>query len=392
MPATEPGPSQTADQRVRVLHLGKYLPPHHGGIERFLAELMPALRGQQVDSAALVHGSDRKERACSYRFGAACVRAPVIASLAFTPISPSWPCRLSTLIRRWRPRLLHLHLPNPSAFWALLLPSARRLPWLVHWHADVPADAGDWRLRLLQRLYRPLETWVLRRATLIVASSEAYAASSPALRRWHDKVVTIPLGLADTGPAPPRPDLWPAPGALKLLFVGRFTYYKGIDVLLRALADTDGIDLLLIGNGALDALLRRLVVELGLEQRVRFAGAVDDDLLAATHASADVLCLPSIERSEAFGMVLLEAMRAGVATIATRVEGSGMAEVIDDGRAGMLVPPADPAALAAALTRLRDDPTFRRQLADAGRRRFAERFRITGVARSIADLYRRITT
>lgn len=387
-PPTDP-PTARAP-RLRVLHLGKYLPPHHGGIERFLAELMPALREHGVASAALIHASGKQARTCRYRFGAACVEAPVTGSLAFTPISPSWPCRLSILIRRWRPDLLHLHLPNPSAFWALLLPSARRLPWIVHWHADVPVDAGDWRLRLFYRLYRPLETWVLRHATLVIASSDAYAGSSQPLQRWRDKVVTVPLGLADAAPAPTQPALWPASSRLKLLFVGRLTYYKGLDVLLRALAQTDQIDLLLVGGGALDAALRRLTIDLGIDERVRFAGALDDQTLASAFATADALCLPSIERSEAFGVVLLEAMRAEVAAIATHVDGSGMTEVLDGGAAGLLVAPGDVDALASALINLRDDPGLRQRLAAAGRQRFLDRFRITAVGQRIAGLYRRL--
>lgn len=379
-----------ANPRVRVLHLGKYLPPHPGGIERFLAELMPALRMNQVDSAALVHGDGKHEYACRRRFQAAAVEAPVATSLAFTPISPSLPGRLAVLIRRWKPQLLHLHLPNPSTFWALLLPSARRLPWLVHWHADVPFNADDWRLRLLYRLYRPFETWLLRRATLIVASSDAYARGSLPLQRWRDKVVVVPLGLGDAEPSKPQPNLWPGSGGLRVLFVGRFTYYKGVEVLLRALAATEGIELLLVGSGTLDQSLRQLAARLDITHRLRFAGALDDDALASAYAAADVLCLPSIERSEAFGMVLLEAMRTGIATIATQVKDSGMAEVLDHGQAGVLVPPADVEALAGALARFRDDEAFRQHIAASGNRRFLERFRITEVARRIAGLYRQL--
>lgn len=373
---------------MKVLHLGKYLPPHPGGIERFLAELMPALRRDGVRSAALVHAEpDAPRPRCRRQFGAAAVRTPVLAELAFAPISPDWACRLDRLIRRWRPDVLHLHLPNPSAFWALALPSARRLPWLVHWHADVPVDALDARLRLLYRAYRPLETAVLRRAHRIVATSEAYADSSPALARWRDKVAVVPLGLADlplTRPAAPF-----RPGEdLRLIFVGRFSYYKGLPVLVEAVSRVENVSLLLVGDGEQRPALQRRVETLGVSSRIRFAGALSDDALAGAYAQADVLCLPSIERSEAFGLVLLEAMRAGVAAIATAVPGSGMAEVLDHGRAGLVVPPDDAAALAAAIVRLRDDPVLRRRLAAAGRARFQTHYRIEQVSAQLAALYR----
>jgi glycosyltransferase involved in cell wall biosynthesis len=375
---------------MRVLHLGKYLPPQPGGIERFLGELLPAQRRLGIRVAALGHAGPVRQRPdCRRQAGALVVRAPVAATLAYTPLSLDFPCRLQALIRRWRPDLLHLHLPNPSAFWALALPAARRLPWLLHWHADVPADALSLQLRLLYRGYAPLESALLRRAGTVVATSAAYAASSVALRPWQDKVAVVPLGLVDAGAdaARPEPALWPQPDGLRILFVGRFSYYKGLAHLLRALAMVDGASLVLVGTGEQDAALRRQVAQLGLGARVAFAGALTDAALAGAYAAADVVCLPSIERSEAFGLVLLEAMRAGVATVATGVPGSGMAEVVDQGRAGLLVPPGDAAGLAAALCRLRDGPDLRAQLAAAGRARFDTRFRIEPVAASLKALY-----
>jgi glycosyltransferase involved in cell wall biosynthesis len=200
----------------------------------------------------------------------------------------------------------------------------------------------------------------------------------------------VPLGLVDAGPAAigPTPELWPPGDRLRVLFVGRFAYYKGLAHLLRALSMVDGASLVLVGGGEEEAALRRQAAQLGLAGRVVFAGALPDTALAGAYAAADVVCLPSIERSEAFGLVLLEAMRAGVATIATAVPGSGMAEVVDDGGTGLLVPPGDASALAAALGRLRDDPALRRQLAAAGRARFSARFGIDPVAAGLASIYR----
>lgn len=379
---------------MRILHLGKYLPPHPGGIERFLAELMPAQRRLGLQPAALVHAEPGARPPWLRRQAAAVtLRAPVLGRLAFTPLSPSWPCRMHRLIRRWCPDILHLHLPNPSAFAALTLPAARRLPWVVHWHADVPADALDWRLRLLYRVYRPLESAVLRRAAAILATSQAYAASSAPLQRWQDKLSVVPLGIADHVGAKPQAQLWPTAGVdddLRVLFVGRFSYYKGLPHLLDAVAATPGIRLLLIGEGDQEPALHRQAARLGLEHRIRFAGAVDDEILAGAYAGADLLVLPSIERSEAFGMVLLEAMRAGCPCLATRVPGSGMREVLADGAAGALVDPGDSAGLTAALAQLRDDKSLRTRLGAAGRQRFQSHYRIDQVAMAMQGVYAKV--
>jgi len=378
-------------QRLRVLHLGKYLPPQPGGIERFLAELMSAQRAIGVLPAAMVHREKTwRGPDCRQQSRGLALRAPVIGNLAFTPVSPSWPCRLAQLIKRWRPDVLHLHLPNPSVFWMLMLPSARRLPWIVHWHSDVPVDALDWKLRLLYRIYRPLESAVLRRADRIIATSNAYAQSSRALAPWLDKVDVVPLGLPDLPAQPPRPDLWPSSAARRLLFVGRFSYYKGLEHLLDAMAHLpDAYRLLMIGDGEQRPRIEQKIATMGLSSRVRLAGSLDDRTLAGAYAAADLLCLPSIERSEAFGLVLLEAMRAGVACIASNVPGSGMGEVLADD-AGRLVPPANAGALAKVIHQLGEDEDLRRQLAANGRSRFVGRFGIDRVAERINEVYRQV--
>ncbi|MFB9068915.1 glycosyltransferase [Pseudofulvimonas gallinarii] len=374
---------------LRVLHLGKFLPPCPGGIERFLGELMPALRLHGVASAALVHAEPGYTGPMLRRQGRSpALRTPVLATPAFTPVSPSWPMRLQGMTGRWKPDLLHLHLPNPSAFWALMLPSARRLPWIVHWHADVPVDALDWRLRALYRIYRPLETAVLRRARTIIASSHAYAASSQPLRRWQDKVVVHPLGLPDRATALKESALWPDGTRLRLLFVGRFSYYKGIEHLVDAMARVpDDVRLVLVGDGERRGAIEQRISERALAGRVQCVGHLDDAALDRAVASADLLCLPSIERSEAFGLVLLEAMRAGTACLATAVKGSGMAEVVGD-QAGVIVPPGDPAALAEAITQLAQDRARLAAMAAAGRQRFVTRFGIDAVASALSATYR----
>src|SRR5262249_56918071 len=126
------------------------------------------------------------------------------------------------------------------------------------------------------------------------------------------------------------------------------------DVLLRALADVPDARLVIVGEGECASELRETASKCGVANRIRFAGAVDDATLLAVYASADAFALPSLNRGEAFGLVLLEAMRARLPVVASAIEGSGIGEVVADRESGLLVPPGDAAALAAALSRLRD--------------------------------------
>jgi glycosyltransferase involved in cell wall biosynthesis len=128
---------------LRILHLGKFYPPHAGGVERHLADLAAAQVQSGLDVAALVHAAPGDLRGYRRRDpqGVAVQALPCWGQAVFVPISPSWPVHLGRALREFKPDLLHLHVPNPSAYWALLSRASRRLPWVVHWHADIPDDS-----------------------------------------------------------------------------------------------------------------------------------------------------------------------------------------------------------------------------------------------------------
>jgi len=373
---------------MRVLHIGKFYPPYPGGIERATADLCAALAARGVGASVIAHappGTHRHLRTTNN--GVDVVLAACHGQFVYAPLSPGFPRLLARVLREFQPDLLHLHMPNTSAFSALLLPSARRLPWVVHWHADIPMHARIRSLRAAYRVYRPLEQALLRRARAIVATSQAYLDSSLALAPWRDKVRVIPLGIAESSSAPKHDfPCWTAPG-LRLLAVGRLSHYKGFDVLLRALPHVPDASLLLIGSGECADDLRALARELGIEERVNFAGFVCDDVLASAYDSADVLCLPSLERSEAFGVVLLEAMRASLPVVASDIRGSGIGYVVRNGATGLLVPPGEPMALAQALQHLQN-AELRRRLGNAGRQRWREEFTLSRTTERVWGLYR----
>jgi rhamnosyl/mannosyltransferase len=317
--------------------------------------------------------------------------------LLFAPISPAFPWHLRRLIRSIRPDILHLHLPNPAVFWALLLPSARRVPWVVHWHADVITLTQGGMMRLAYAFYKPFERAVLKRANTVVVTSSPYRDSSEPLKPWLAKCQVVPLGL-DTGrlawensakPVANPPEIKHHAG-LSLLAVGRLTYYKGFRYLIEAIALVADLHLDLVGEGDQATELRELVARLGLQERVTFHGKVDERKLARMMMDCDCLCLPSIERTEAFGMVLLEAMYFGKATVISDVPGSGMGWIVEHGVTGLKVKPADSGALAEALGRLAAEPQLLREMGRAGQDKFGRLFEINHAAEGIVDTYRDI--
>ncbi|MGA9341565.1 MAG: glycosyltransferase, partial [Rhodanobacteraceae bacterium] len=176
--------------------------------------------------------------------------------------------------------------------------------------------------------------------------------------------------------------------SLRLLAVGRLSFYKGFNTLIDALARTPSARLLLVGSGELEQALRKRAASLELTDRIVFAGTLDEATLASAYAAADAFVLPSLDRSEAFGMVLLEAMRARLPIIASAIAGSGIGHVMVDGETGLLVKPGDPAALAAAIGELESDAKLRRRLGEAGYARWQTRFTLERSAQQVRSLYR----
>lgn len=371
---------------MRILHVGKYFPPEPGGIERFLDDLSREQAHQGIEVAVLAH--DRRHAGVERRDGRCIHRCRSYGQLLFTPLAPSWPWRLAQVVAEHQPDLLHLHLPNPAAFAALLLPAARRRPWVLHWHADVPLDAEHGALRLAYPPYAAFERRLLARSAAVIATSRAYLDASHALAAFRERCQVVPLGMGEAPVAASAPD-WPDAG-LRVLAVGRLSYYKGFDRLIDAVARTEGISLLLVGQGDQASRLRSQISTLGLGGRVRMLAGLDDAEVEACYQAAEVVCLPSIDRAEAFGLVLVEAMRAGRAVIASDLPGSGMREVVVEGETGLKVTPGSVDELAAALSRLRDDPPLRARLGTAAAERFARHYRLQPVAEAIASLYRRV--
>lgn len=368
-------------------------------MESFLADLLPALERQGVSNSVLAHDHHQPARlwppvqsdAAPY---ANIYRAPCYGRLLYAPISPHFPFWLHGVLRQTRPELLHLHLPNTSAFWLLLSPAARRIPWVIHWHSDVVASNWDRRLALAYGVYRPFEQALLRRANAVIATSPPYLDSSAALKPWRDKTRVIPLGLdfqrlpaPDTAALERAQALW-GDTRLRILNIGRLTYYKGQNLLLEAMRDLPDCRALLVGKGELENKLQAQIQRDELQQRASLLGYQSDAELAALLATCDVFCLPSLERTEAFGVVLMEALHQGKACVVSAIPGSGVGWVVADGHSGLHVPVGDVAALRRALARLRDDESLRARLSATARQEAQARFDINEVAAATAALYR----
>jgi len=379
---------------MRVLHIGKFYPPFAGGMENFMGDLLPALERRNVQTAALVHGHEfGRRKAYDGDVAAKVYRVPSYGSFLYAPISPGFGLALSREIRAFRPDILHMHLPNTSAFLAMAIPSARKVPWVVQWQSDIVNSDIDRRLAMAYRLYQPLERRFLKKASVIISSTPPYFETSGPLSSWRVKCRVIPLGLDKNRLKMPNKDLenwakgiWQT-GRARIISVGRLTYYKGHEVLIRAAANLPETHVVIVGEGDRKEHLRGIIRQLGLGGRVELTGFMPDEKLRALLATSDLCCMPSIERTEAFGLVLLEAMRYSKPVVASDVYGSGMGWIIGHMETGLLVKPGDVDDLAGALQLLCQRPGLRENMAGAGRKQFNELFRIDQAADRISSLY-----
>lgn len=361
-------------RRPRVLHVGKFYSPHRGGIETYLKSICGALR-DKLDLHVIV-ANDGRETVEDVVDGIKVTRVATLCRLASASICPG----LAKAIRDADADLVHLHYPNPPAAIAYLA-SGHRGRLVIGYHSDVI------RQRTLNTLLAPVLERTFHRASAVIASSQRYLDSSPVLSDWTARCQVIPYGIAakryefcDTAQvAAIRKQFGPH----LVMAAGRLVYYKGFEYLIRAMKNTPG-SLIIAGNGPLRARLQREIDESGLAERVVILGDRED--LTPYYHAADVFVLPSVMRSEAFGIVQLEAMACGKPVINTSLD-SGVPSVSVHGMTGLTVPPANPAELAAAIGLLLEDRDLRESYGRNARRRVQQEFTLERMASCTLQLY-----
>jgi len=350
---------------MKILQVYKDIHPLvQGGIERYIHDLSVYLAGREHEVEVLVAG-DRRGGTAQKISNFNVVKYPCICRILSNPISPG----LTRILETNSADILHFHVPLPSAVIAWLF-SGRSTPYIVTYHSDIVRQA------MFLPFYGPFLRRFLKGASVVIATSPVYRDTSPYLSGL-DNVEVVPIG-SDLDVFKPSRN---GSEGDYFLFVGRFRQYKGTEILLEAWTEFPERKLIMAGGGPLEDAIRNRIKAGKLN--IEIVSDPSDARLIELYQHARCLILPSILRSEAFGMVQTEAMACGIPVISTALP-TGVPWVNTDNLSGLIVPPGDPVALADAVRKM-DDPQLHFRLAEGALNRATSFF-------NAAHLFSRIET
>jgi glycosyltransferase involved in cell wall biosynthesis len=267
---------------------------------------------------------------------------------------------------------------------------AAGVPFVLTYHADI----------IKQKLFLPIYSPILKllfgkaRKIIFSARENMISSSNSTFSPYLHKCTVIPFGI-EIEAFCLRDQETSEVNALRrefgdriVLFVGAARYYKGLEVLLRAMPEVNG-RLIVAGRGTQDASLKHMAVELAVSDRIKFCGEVSSSRLRVLLNAADIFVLPSIDRCETFGIGQLEAMACSKPVVSTDLP-TGVRSVNRNGKTGLVVAPGKPDALANALNLLLSNPRLCAEFGDTARRQVEREFGADRMVSKTLEVYREI--
>ncbi len=368
---------------MKILQVNKLYSPHIGGIERVIQDISEGLN-EKYDIEVLVCQSKGKTSDEKIN-GVKVKRSGSIGTYFSMPVSFSFFRYFKKMSRD--ADIVHVHLPFPLADIACLL-SGYKGKVVISWHSDVVKQ------KKMLTFYKPIMKAFLKRADCIFVATPGHISGSAYLKPYSNKCRIVPYGI--NAEIYERAERMPVltekltdSSSKKLLFTGRLVYYKGIDVLIRSMKNTSDCELFIAGDGVLHDQLLDEVQKAGISSRVHFLGVLSDKELKAAMSDCDIFILPSVENSEAFGIVQMEAMVYGKPVINTSLP-TGVPYVSPDGISGITVEPKNETALADAINLLVHDDSLREKYGRQAYSIVREKYDMPNVMKLISSIYQEL--
>lgn len=363
--------------KIKILQVNKLYFPWIGGVEKVVQEISEGLR-EKAEVSVLVCQPKGKGSEEVYN-EIPVTRAGSLGMLRSMPISFSFINKFRKLSKN--ADIIQFHFPFPLGDLACLL-SHYKGKVVIWWHCDIIKQKN------IMFLYKHIMKRFLKRADLILTAAKENIECSKHLKEFKDKCRVIPFGIdikkyEESPKVSILTEMLNSKKNMKVLFVGRLVYYKGLDILIDAFANTRNAELFIVGVGRLDKSLREKVESLEMSDKVHFIGRLSDDELKSAFSDCDFFVLPSVANTEAFGLVQLEAMVYGKPVINTALY-TGVPSVSLDGVTGLTVKPGDVCELRSAIQRLVDDKELRKRLGEGAFNRVRECY---DIEKMIEDIY-----
>ncbi len=363
---------------LKILHLSKFSIFTPGGIEKFLHDLTE----YQVENGCkvkIVCFGDKNEIENVNNIEQIKIKSNF--QISYAPISIYYCNKIERIIRDFNPNIIHLHMPNSMPLFCNLKKNNSKI--VIHWHSDVFFTKNKFSLTLLYNFYKIFEKKLLKKSDAIICTSKEYFLFSRPLKSFSNKVFIVPLGIKEASVKE---------NEIKygdfILSVGRFSYYKGFKYLINAMELLDDrVRLILVGDGEDFKNIQQLIRKKKLENKVILTGKVSDEEKMRLLKECRLFILPSIERTEAFGISLLEAMQYRKPLITTNIKGSGVNFVNLHNVTGLVVPVKDSQSLANAIKQLFYNLDLCRKFGENSYNRYIENFTIKKCGEKIFKIY-----
>jgi len=368
----------------RFLQLGKFF-PIRGGVEKVMYELMLGLSEKEINCDMLCTSAEENftKKIKVNSFSNLFIESTKI-KLASTTISPGVIFRLKKNANNYD--IIHIHHPDPMACLALFL-SGYKGKIVLHWHSDIFSQ------KILLKLYLPLQKWLIKRADIIVGTSPIYVKKSPFLQKFQNKIDYIPIGINPImGNSKKIAEIKEKYKKKHIIFsLGRLVEYKGYEYLIRsAVYLDDSYHIIIAGKGKLKKSLEQLITKLNVNNKVSLIGFISDNDAANYFHACDLFVLSSVYKTEAFGIVQIEAMSCGKPVISTNISGSGVSWVNKNNVSGIVVEKENPEKLSDAIIKICTDKAFYKKLSNGSKNRYDENFSREKMIEKCLDVYSRI--
>ena len=316
---------------MKILHIGKFYPPFNGGMEVFLRDLSEQ-QAKTHQVTVLVHNHQYKllkSATKAEKINAVnIIRQSCLRPILFTPLMLGVNHQVSQLIANNVVDVIHISWPNPSALLLLLNKKAKTKPWIIQWQSDMVTKNSSLLLKFAYLFFKPFEKLLLKQSHSVIASTEEYFNYSSALKPFKDKCHFIPLAIKtrDTE-LDPKHVSWAQRqwrnAQYKIYNIGRLTFYKNHQLLIEAAQLLPQALFVITGSGELQ---KKLISSIKQKQinNIILTGSLSTERLDALMKTCDAFCLPSNDRAESYGMVLLEALNFNKPILVSNLVGSGM--------------------------------------------------------------------